>query len=99
MKEQARARARQLAHEFVQRGDATGWFERLYTQAQGNEQAFYMAQMVSNPNLVQWLDCRKVQGKGQRALVIGCGLGDDAEELAHRGFEVVAFDIAPTAID
>jgi SAM-dependent methyltransferase len=99
MKEQARAKARQLAHEFVQRGDATGWFERLYTQAQGNEQAIYWAQMVSNPNLVQWLDRQNVQGKGQRALVIGCGLGDDAEELAHRGFEVVAFDIAPTAID
>ena len=37
MKEQARAKARQLAQEFVQRGDATGWFEKLYTQAQGNE--------------------------------------------------------------
>ncbi len=37
MKEQARAKARQLAQEFVQRGDATGWFERLYTQAQGKE--------------------------------------------------------------
>ncbi len=99
MKEQARAQARQLAQEFVQRGDATGWFERLYAQAQGNERAIYWAKMVSNPNLVQWLDRRNVQGKGQRALVIGCGLGDDAEELAHRGFEVVAFDIAPTAID
>jgi 2-polyprenyl-3-methyl-5-hydroxy-6-metoxy-1,4-benzoquinol methylase len=55
--------------------------------------------MVSNPNLVQWLDRRNVQGKGKLALVVGCGFGDDAEELAHRGFEVVAFDIAPTAID
>jgi SAM-dependent methyltransferase len=55
--------------------------------------------MVSNPNLVQWLNRRNVQGKGKLALVVGCGLGDDAEELAHRGFEVVAFDIAPTAID
>jgi len=99
MKDQARAKARQLAQEFVQRGDATGWFERLYTQAQGNEQAIYWAQMVSNPNLVQWLDRRNVQGKGKLALVVGCGLGDDAEELAHRGFKVVACDIAPTAID
>jgi len=95
MNDQARARARQLAQEFAQRRDATGWFERLYTQAQGNEQAIYWAQMVSNPNLVQWLDRRNVGGKGRRALVIGCGLGDDAEELAHRGFEVVACDIAP----
>jgi SAM-dependent methyltransferase len=99
MKDQARAKAQQLAHEFVQRGDATGWFERLYTEAQGNEQAIHWADMVSNPNLVQWLDRRNVQGKGKLAVVVGCGLGDDAEELAHRGFEVVAFDIAPTAID
>jgi ubiquinone/menaquinone biosynthesis C-methylase UbiE len=98
MKEQARAKARQLAQEFVQRGDATGWFEELYTQAQGNEQAIHWADMEVNPNLVAWLDHRNIQGKGKPALVVGCGLGDDAEELARRGFEVVAFDIAPTAI-
>ena len=79
MKDQVRAKAQQLAQEFVQQGDATGWFERLYAEAQGNEQAIYWAQMVSNPNLVHWLDRRNVGGKGRRALVIGCGLGDDAE--------------------
>jgi len=98
MKEQARARARQLAQEFAQRGDATGWFEQLYTQAQGNSQAVHWADMEVNPNFLEWLDRRNMQGKGKRALVVGCGLGDDAEELARRGFEVVAFDIAPTAI-
>ncbi len=98
MKEQARAKARQLAHEFIQRGDVTGWFEQLYTQAQGNEQAIHWADMEVNPNLVEWLDRRNIQGKGKLALVVGCGLDDDAEELARRGFEVVAFDIAPTAI-
>ena len=98
MKEQARAKARQLAREFAQRGDATGWFERLYSQAQGNEQAIHWADQETNPNLVRWLDRRNVAGQGKLALVVGCGLGDDAEELAHRGFEVVAFDIAPTAI-
>jgi hypothetical protein len=40
MKEQARARARQLAQEFTQRGDAMGWFEKLYSQAQGFEDYF-----------------------------------------------------------
>src|SRR6266568_4587056 len=99
MKEQARARARQLAQKFIQHGDATGWFEHLYTQAQGNEQAIHWADMEVNPNLVGWLDRRNMQGKGKLALVVGCGLSDDAEELARRGFEVVAFDIAPTAID
>ena len=98
MKEQARARARQLAQEFAQRGDAMGWFEKLYSQAQSNEQAIHWADMEANPNLVGWLDRRTVEGQGKLALVVGCGLGDDAEELASRGFEVVAFDIAPTAI-
>ena len=37
-------------------------------------------------------------GAGRRALVVGCGLGYDAEYLAGLGFEVTAFDIAPTAI-
>lgn len=31
-------------------------------------------------------------------MVIGCGYGDDAEELDRRGYWVTAFDIAPTAI-
>jgi SAM-dependent methyltransferase len=98
MKEQARAKARQLAQEFAQRGDDTGWFEELYAQAQGNQQAIHWADLAVNPNLVEWLDRRTIGGAGKRALVVGCGLGDDAEELARRGFEVVAFDIAPTAI-
>ncbi len=33
-----------------------------------------------------------------RALIIGCGLGDDAEEAARRGYQVTAFDLSPTAI-
>ena len=37
-------------------------------------------------------------GPGCRVLVVGCGLGDDAELLASRGAQVVAFDIAPNAI-
>lgn len=32
-------------------------------------------------------------------MVVACGLGDDAEELARRGYQVTAFDAAPTAIE
>jgi SAM-dependent methyltransferase len=35
----------------------------------------------------------------RRALASGCGRGDGAEELARRGFEVVAFDVSASAID
>ncbi len=31
--------------------------------------------------------------------MVGCGLGDDAEELARRGFDVTAFDVSAAAID
>jgi hypothetical protein len=37
-------------------------------------------------------------GASAAALVVGSGFGDDAEELARRGFEVTAFDLSPTAI-
>lgn len=48
--------------------------------------------------LVEWADHVQLAGSGQRALVVGCGLGDDAEYLATLGFAVTAFDISPTAI-
>ena len=35
---------------------------------------------------------------GQKAIVIGCGVGDDAEALSEVGYEVIAFDISPEAI-
>lgn len=97
-KEVARTRARQLAHEFLQRGDATGWFEALYAQAEGEAEAIQWADLVVNPNLLGWLTHHNVVGNGRKALVIGSGLGDDAEELAGRGCAVVACDISPTAI-
>jgi 2-polyprenyl-3-methyl-5-hydroxy-6-metoxy-1,4-benzoquinol methylase len=38
------------------------------------------------------------QTAGKSALVTGCGLGDDAEQLAAWGFRATAFDISETAI-
>jgi SAM-dependent methyltransferase len=48
--------------------------------------------------LVEWAIRRGVAGEGRPALVVGCGLGDDAEFVAALGFAVTAFDAAPTAI-
>jgi 2-polyprenyl-3-methyl-5-hydroxy-6-metoxy-1,4-benzoquinol methylase len=47
----------------------------------------------ADPVLVRALDDRRVRGPG-RALDVGCGTGDNAIELANRGFEVTAIDIA-----
>lgn len=89
----------QMAEESVAKGDVTGWFEELYHLSAGDPTVIPWAGEKPNPYLLSWLDKNSVKGNGKKALVIGCGLGDDAEELAVRGFNVTAFDISPTAIE
>jgi Methylase involved in ubiquinone/menaquinone biosynthesis len=92
-----RARARELARDAIARGDATGWFEQLYVESERDGLAISWVDLAPNPYLVEWLD-RQPSPPGGRALVVGCGYGDDAELLADRGLEVAAFDIAPSAV-
>ncbi len=93
-----RTKAREIATKHLSAGDALGWFEDLYSAARGDASVIPWADCAPNPNLVSWLDANKVNSKGKSALKIGCGLGDDAEELARLGFETTAFDISKTAI-
>jgi SAM-dependent methyltransferase len=92
-----RATARALAAAALQRGDPTGWFEELYAGAARAAEVPW-ADLVPNPLMVAWLEREGVSGDGRRALKVGAGLGDDAEELARRGFAVTAFDVAPSAV-
>ena len=92
-----RTRARSLASEFVADGRATAWFEVLYAEAKVGAATVPWADFRPNPNLVAWL-CQSEPADGRKALKVGCGYGDDVEELSRRGYEVVGFDIAPTAI-
>jgi SAM-dependent methyltransferase len=94
----ARIAVGKLAREFVERGDPTGWFEPLYEGSAGDPAPIPWADLEPNPLLVGWLERERVHGLGAGAIVVGCGLGDDAEELARRGFAVTAFDLAPTAV-
>lgn len=98
MEESNRATAREIANWYLSKGDALGWFEELYAQANGDASVIPWADLMPNPNLVTWLDNHWISGAGKKALKIGCGLGDDAEELARRGFDTTAFDISSTAI-
>lgn len=90
--------ARTLAAEAAQDNDATGWFDRLYAEAEGGEAVVPWASRVPHPLLVEWADAVDLRGDGAPALVVGCGYGDDAEFAAGRGFSVTAFDVSPTAI-
>jgi SAM-dependent methyltransferase len=91
-------RARELAGKARAAGDATGWFERLYAAAEAGEEVVPWDRGSPHRLLVQWAEQRGIAGDGRRALVVGCGLGDDAEYIAGLGFSTVGFDISASAI-
>lgn len=93
-----RQRAKAIAKEFLQKGDYTGWFERLYAEAEGDSRWIPWAHASVNPDYADWLAREAVRGEGKKAVVIGCGLGDEAEATARAGFETTAFDISASAI-
>ena len=91
-----RASARRLVAQHLARGDALGWFDALYLEAQGHADRIPWADLQPNPYLANWLGGTALSP--QRALVVGCGLGDDAELLASLGWSVVAFDVSAEAV-
>ncbi|MGE5334025.1 MAG: class I SAM-dependent methyltransferase [Nitrososphaerota archaeon] len=95
---QARERLKRLAAESIGKGDPTGWFDVLYRTAEGNTEAIPWAHLTTNPLLVEWIPHYQSGGASRNVLVVGCGLGDDAEAMARNGYTVTAFDISPEAI-
>ncbi|NEO92813.1 MAG: methyltransferase domain-containing protein [Moorea sp. SIO3G5] len=87
-----------LASESIHQDNPSQWFEVLYAEANGDSGQIPWARLTPHPDLQDWLERNTPQGSGRSALVVGCGLGDDAEALAQQGFQVTAFDISPTAI-
>ncbi len=73
-------------------------FEEIYARAGSDLASIPWAALTAHPALVAWLDDQPAPA-GTAALVVACGLGDDAEELARRGYRVTAFDVSPTAIE
>ena len=71
-------------------------FESIYARARDDLTTLPWTRLVPSVQLLTWLDGTPVDGLS--VLVVGCGVGDDAEELAGRGAEVTAFDFSPTAI-
>jgi SAM-dependent methyltransferase len=89
-------------------------FEKIYAQAGDDLSEIPWATLRPMPELISWLDRQPLAASqppaasqapaagqaasGQTALVVACGLGDDAEEVSRRGFRVTAFDLVPAAI-
>jgi SAM-dependent methyltransferase len=93
-----RTRARELAAEFNAKGDPLGWFDALYREAESGATEIPWADLVPNPNLLDFWKLHPQETRNKSALIIGSGLGDDAEQLAAWGFHTTAFDISATAI-
>ena len=87
-----------LSTESLAAGDPTGWYERLYAVLDEHGTAVPWDRAAPHPLLVDWAQARALDGVGRRALVVGCGLGADAEYVAGLGFDTVAFDVSPTAV-
>ena len=95
----ARERTKEIQEEFAKKGDALGWFDALYREAAGDNEKVPWADLEPNKFLRRYAEATNLRGNNRTALVVGCGLGDDARFLHDLGFRVTAFDISPTAIE
>jgi len=77
--------------------EASAWFDDLYKKHKSTQENIPWARQAVNPLLQSYLDEEK-NHKGT-ALVIGCGLGDDAMALELAGYKVTAIDVSQTALD
>ncbi len=75
-----------------------GLYEGFYVRAGSDHSRVPWVTLRPHPALVDWLRDHPPAFPDAPALVVGCGLGDDAEHVAARGYAVTAFDFSPTAI-
>lgn len=75
------------------------WFETLYSKTNESGNGVPWANMAPHPVFKSWIDDNPLVNNQKTALVIGCGLGDDAIELETKGFNVTAFDVSKSAIE
>lgn len=87
-----------LVAEQLEAGFPSGWFEPAYQAAVGHGARLPWQEGTAHPWLADWLDAPVHAPPGPRALVVGCGVGDDVAPLVANGYDVTALDIAPTAI-
>jgi SAM-dependent methyltransferase len=94
-------RADELSSEAIGNGEPTAWFDRLYAEGVAGRVSMPWDREDPNPQFAAWAEAEAggLDGSNQTAVVVGCGLGADAEFLAGHGFATTGFDIAPAAIE
>jgi SAM-dependent methyltransferase len=91
--------SRRMAAESLAKDDPTGWFEELYAAASEGKAVLPWDRGGAHAMLTEWVETAEPQGDGKRALVVGAGTGWDAELIADLGFDTIAFDISPSAVE
>lgn len=76
----------------------TAWFEPLYAAAARGETTVPWDRHAPHWLLTQWAG-QRTGPEGHRAVVVGCGTGDDAEYVVTLGFDDTAFDVSSSAIE
>ena len=84
-----------LARRSLAADDATGWFEPLYAAGRSGSVKMPWDRPAANPLLAAAV--REMDADGRSVVVVGCGLGRDAEEVARHGFRTTAFDVSASA--
>jgi len=80
---------------------SASWHEDVYRAAAMDAAKVPWADERPNAALVSWLNA-EAPGRirpGARAIVVGCGIGDDVVELRNRGYDAAGFDVSAAAID
>ncbi len=94
-----RERMKAFAMEYIAQGDFYGWFDAIYRQTEEDSEQIPWVDFEPNRFFVEWSEKTKLEGNGRSALVVGCGLGDEAKYLDDLGFDVTAFDVSEKAIE
>lgn len=92
-------RADELSAAAIAEGRPTTWFDELYAEGVAGSVGMPWDRSDPQAELAVWWEQHGAGLPRGRAVVVGCGLGADAEFLARQGFTTTAFDVAPTAIE
>jgi pimeloyl-ACP methyl ester carboxylesterase len=92
-----------LALRSLAQGNPTGWFDELYRAGTGGEVPMPWNRTEPHPLLRSWVRHRGLDRPGgpdhpRRAMVVGCGLGVDAEFVGSLGPDTTGFDVSETAV-